>query len=66
MRDSIRESLIAHAKGHIEKHAMNVKILMSNPVGIGEHGDVLEEIEKELKVIAEYNDQIEMLDKYIS
>ena len=29
---------------------------MQKAVGIGEHGDVLTEIEKELKVIAEYDD----------
>ena len=39
---------------------------MQKPVGIGEHGDVLTEIEKELKVIAEYDDQLEMLNKYFT
>ena len=65
MEEEIKNALITHAKGHIDKHAMNVRILAKNPVGIGEHGDGLEEIEKELKIIAEYNDQIEMLHKYI-
>ena len=53
--------LKAHAQGHIDKHKMNVEVLLQKPVGIGEHGDVLTEIEKELKVIAEYDDQLEML-----
>ena len=39
---------------------------MQRPAGIGEHGDVLTEIEKELKVIAEYDDQLEMLNKYFT
>lgn len=65
MEEDIKNALVAHAKGHIEKHVANVKILMKNPVGIGEHGDVLEEIEKELKIIAEYDDQIEVLNKYV-
>ena len=43
---------------------MNVEVLMQKATGIGEHGDVLTEIEKELKVIAEYDDQLEMLNKY--
>jgi predicted ribonuclease toxin of YeeF-YezG toxin-antitoxin module len=38
---------------------------MEKAVGIGEHGDILETIEKELKVIAEYHDQLEVLEKYI-
>ena len=58
------EALRKHAEGHIEKHKLNVEVILQKPVGIGEHGDVLTEAEKELKVIAEYDDQLEMLDKY--
>ena len=64
MREQVIEAVKLHAEGHIEKHKTNVEILMQKPVGIGEHGDVLTEIEKELKVIAEYDDQLEMLNKY--
>ena len=64
MRSQIVEAVRKHAEGHIEKHKTNVEVLMQKPVGIGEHGDVLTEIEKELKVIAEYDDQLEMLNKY--
>ena len=64
MRQEIIEAIKAHAEGHIEKHKLNVEVLLQKPVGIGEHGDVLTEIEKELKVIAEYDDQLEMLNKY--
>lgn len=66
MRNEIIEALKAHAQGHIDKHKMNVEVLLQKPVGIGEHGDVLTEIEKELKVIAEYDDQLEMLNKYFT
>ena len=63
MRSQIVEAVRKHAEGHIEKHKTNVEVLMQKPVGIGEHGDILTEIEKELKVIAEYDDQLQMLDK---
>tara|TARA_B100001094_G_C17653041_1_gene540578 strand:+ start:157 stop:393 length:237 start_codon:yes stop_codon:yes gene_type:complete len=63
-RELTIEAIIDHAKGHISKHKVNVEILMQRPSGIGEHGDVLTEIEKELKVIAEYDDQLEVLNKY--
>jgi hypothetical protein len=66
MREKMIEALKAHAKGHIEKHKLNVEVILQNAVGIGEHGDVLTEAEKELKVIAEYDDQIEMLNKYFT
>ena len=64
MREQMIEALKKHAEGHIEKHKVNVEVLMQKPVGIGEHGDVLTEIEKELKIVAEYDDQLEMLNKY--
>lgn len=58
------ESLRSHALGHINKHKMNVEVYLTNPAGIGEHPDVLSAIEEELKQIAEYHDQLEVLDKY--
>ena len=64
MREQILESLKSHAVGHINKHKMNVEVYLNNPAGIGEHPDVLEAIEQELKVIAEYEDQLEILEKY--
>ena len=64
-RQMIYDALIEHAKGHIKKHATNVEIYMEKAVGVGEHPDILEAIEKELAVIAQYHDQIEVLEKYI-
>jgi len=64
MRDNIITALIAHAEGHIQKHKQNVEVYLTNPAGIGEHPDVMDAIEGELKIIAEYDDQIEMLKKY--
>jgi hypothetical protein len=64
-REMIYDALIEHAKGHIKKHAANVEIYMNKSVGIGEHPDILEAIEKELAVIAQYHDEIEVLTKYI-
>ena len=60
------EALKAHAIGHIEKHKVNVEVILQKAVGIGEHGDILTEAEKELKVIAEYDDQLDMLNKYFT
>ena len=64
LREQILESLKSHAVGHINKHKMNVEVYLTNPAGIGEHPDVLEAIEAELKVIAEYEDQLQLIEKY--
>jgi hypothetical protein len=45
---------------------MNVEVYLNNSVGIGEHPDVLEAIEKELAVIAQYMDELEVLNRYFS
>ena len=66
MRQEIIEAIKAHAEGHIEKHKLNVEVLLQKPVGIGEHGDILTEIEKELKIVAEYDDQLQMINKYFT
>ena len=63
-RENMIEAIRAHAKGHIAKHAMNVEVYLKNAAGVGEHPDVLEAVEKELNIIAEYHDQLEVLDKY--
>lgn len=63
-RDEMIKAMISHAEGHIQKHKMNVEIYLEKSVGIGEHSDILEAVEKELTVIAEYHDQIEVLKTY--
>ena len=45
MREKMIEALRQHAIGHIEKHKLNVEVILQKPVGIGEHGDVLTEAE---------------------
>ena len=64
MRTSLLKALLSHAQGHLEKHKANVEIYLENSVGIGEHSDVMESIEKELDMVAKYHDQIEILQKY--
>jgi len=65
MRQKMIDALKDHARGHIKKHTMNVEIYLTNPVGVGEHSDIIEAIEKELEMIAKYNDQLEIINKYI-
>lgn len=66
MRDDILAAFESHAKGHIDKHRMNVEVYLSNPVGIGEHSDIMEAIETEMEQIAKYDDYLEMVKKYFN
>ena len=64
MREQMIEAVKAHAVGHIEKHKTNVEVLLQKAVGIGEHGDIVGEIEKELKEVAHYEDLVDAMKKY--
>ena len=64
IKEKLKSAFLFHAKGHIEKHLANVEVLLSNPVGIGEHGYIINEIEKELKEVAHYEDLIDAMKKY--
>jgi hypothetical protein len=64
MRELMLNALRNHAAAHIEKHKLNVEIYLNNPVGVGEHSDIMDTIEKELELMAKYNDHLEILEKY--
>ena len=65
LKQTLRKAFLSHAQGHIDKHLANVEVLLANPAGIGEHGDIMEEIEKELEEVAKYHDLREMMNLYI-
>ena len=64
LRDDFINASRLHFKAGIEKHRVNVENLMRNSMGIGEHGDLIDEIEKELGKMADYSDKLEMLDYF--
>ncbi len=64
LRDELIRASKSHFLAHIEKHRVNVENLLNNAVGVGEHADIMDTIEKEIEIIAEYDDKLEMLKKY--
>ena len=64
MRNEILNALRAEATGNIEKARLNIEIYLKNPVGIGEHPDVLAAIQDQLDIIAHEEERIEVLQKY--
>ena len=64
MREQIVEALKAEAQGAIQKARMNVEVYLHNPVGIGEHPDVLAAIQEQLDVIAENEERLAVIDKH--
>ena len=64
MRQQLINASKKHFEAHIEKHKMNVEVYLTNPAGFGEHSDIMEAIEGELAQMAEYEDKLEMINKY--
>ena len=65
MREKLKSAILAHANGEIQVHLANVDVYLNNPVGIVEHSDVTEAIQCELDKIARWDDQIEVIKKYV-
>ena len=66
MRKEIIEASQAHFLSHIHKHRVNIETMLHNPIAIPEHTDIMDAIEKELAIIAEYDDKLSVLNKYFS
>lgn len=64
MRKDLIEASKLHFKAHVEKHRVNVETLLEKGVGVAEHPDIMDTIEKELEIMAEYDDKLEVLKKY--
>ncbi len=64
MKDKIIAASQLHFKAHIEKHKMNVDIMLNNPMAIHDHTDLMSAIEQEIGKIAEYEDKLAVLEKH--
>jgi hypothetical protein len=66
LKETMLSSLQTHAEGMRNMHISNVKIYLENPVGIGEHSNIMESIEKELDSISKYEEQIQVIEKFFN
>ena len=64
LRDQMIAAATKHAEAEIELHKTNIEVYMQKVVGIGEHSDIIETIQKELDAMAAADDRLEMLNKY--
>jgi TusA-related sulfurtransferase len=64
MRDQLIKAARAHFISNIEKHRMNVEVMLNNPIAIHDHTDWMTAMEAEIAQIAEYEDKLEVINKY--
>ena len=66
MKEDLLRALTAHAHGEMTYQKANVNVYLNNPVGIGEHSDVMGAITNELERIAYYEDQVQVIEKHFT
>ena len=66
LRQQTLDALRADAEGKIQVARVNVEVYLHNPVGIGEHPDVLSAIQDQLDVIAEQEERIQVLTNHFT
>ena len=64
MRDMMLNALKSFYVGNINRHIANVEVYLRMTVGIGEHSDIQETIDKEIEKIAQFDDRLAMVMKY--
>lgn len=57
------EALVKRLEGDIEVAKANIYVYQKAAVGVGEHSDIVETIEKEVGKIAEAQDKIDTIKK---
>ena len=64
LRNKLLKSTESYLQGHIDRHVANLENLLENHIALAEHPDIVETIEKELDVLADYEDKLNVLIKY--
>ena len=64
MRDIMLNALKSYYVGNINRDIANLEDYLRMTVGIGEHSDIQETIDKEIEKIAQFDDRLGMVIKY--
>jgi len=64
LRTQITDALIQNAVGNIQKAKINVEVYLQNPVGIGEHPDVLAAVQEQIDIIAHEEERLQVIAKH--
>ena len=59
------QAALTHHQGAYQRHQANLEVYLENPVGVGEHQDLVEEVVTLTQKIAEANENVLMVQKLI-
>ena len=63
-RTDLIDALTKYFEGHIAKHKVNISNLLDNSIALAEHPDIIDTLDKELDILASYEDKLGALNKY--
>ena len=66
MRNAILDALEARYEAQVAEADATIKIYLENSVGIGEHPQHIDEVDKQLQKIAEADEKLKALEDYRS
>ena len=61
----ILQALKTKLLGEMNGHIANVEVMMTNPVGVGDHPTIIDTIDKELGALEHANGKLNVLVKYL-
>jgi hypothetical protein len=64
MRNAILDALEARYEAQVAEAHATIKIYLENPVGIGEHPQHIDEVDKQLQKIAEADEKLKALEDF--
>ena len=64
MHRQIVDALMRDAESKINLARMNVQVLLTNPVGVGDHPNITETIQGQLDVMSQNKDRLNILMEY--
>ena len=65
MRDMILQAIKTKLLGEMNGHIANIEVMMTNPVGVGDHPTIIDTIDKELMALEHANGKLNVLVKYL-
>ena len=65
MRDLIINALKTKLVGQMNGHIANIEVMITNPVGVGDHPTIVDTVEKELGALEHANGKLNVLVKYL-
>jgi len=64
MREMILQALKTKLLGQMNGNIANIEVMMTNPVGVGDHPTIIDTIDKELTALEHANGKLNVLVKY--